>query len=237
MNPLKPLTVSVAQPLSVVGELAANAVAHAELVSASNTRLVVFPELSLSAYDCAVAPIALDAPELQPLQEAAIAGDCVVLSGAPVKINQNSYIAFVRIDAMGVSVVYLKTCLTPDEQRVFRAGNGPSVTEVDGWRIGLAICKDTWNVAYMKNYQHFDLDLIVAGVFDEPEEELSAYEIRARMARQLQVPMAFARTAGYDSAFHRGSGKSVIYDHTGEIVAQTTAGPGKFARARLIPRR
>ena len=47
------LTVAVAQPATVTGDLAANALRHAEAVVSSGARLVVFPELSLTGYDLA----------------------------------------------------------------------------------------------------------------------------------------------------------------------------------------
>lgn len=236
MNHLQPLTLSVAQPLTVPGQLVANVAAHVELIKASQARVVVFPELSLVAYDHAVAPIALDAVELQPLREVVIHYDSVALVGAPVKIDQHQFISFVRIDAQGISVVYQKTCMTPDEYRVFKAGSGPAVIEVDGWRIGLAICRDTWNKNYMSRYAYLDVDLIVAGVLDEPEEEASAHKIRTLMAKQLRIPMGFARTAGTGPVFHCSSGRSVIYSHTGTVIAQTDEQPGSFAWATLNPR-
>lgn len=237
MDRLQPLTLSVAQPLSVPGELAANVAAHVELIAASQARVVVFPELSLVAYDHAVAPISLSSVELQPLREVVIQYDSVALVGAPVKIHQHQFISFIRIDVQGINVVYLKTCMTPDEHRVFKEGTGPGFIDVDGWRIGLAICRDTWNKDYMNRYAHLDLDLIVAGVLDEPEEEASAHKIRTLMARQLRIPMGFARTAGPGPVFRRSSGRSVIYSHAGTVITQADDKPGSFARTTLNPRR
>lgn len=237
MNDLQPLTLSVAQPLSVPGQLVANVAAHVELIKASQARVVVFPELSLVAYDHAVAPISLNSTELQPLREAAARYNSVALVGAPVKIDHHQFISFIRIDVQGINVVYLKTCMTPDEHRVFDQGVGPKAIEVDGWRIGLAICRDTWNKKYMERYAYLDLDLIVAGVLDEPEEEASAHKIRTLMARQLRIPMGFARTAGPGPVLRRSSGRSVIYSHTGTVITQTDDQPGSFARTTLKPRR
>lgn len=67
----------------------------------------------------------------------------VALVGAPVDADGASYIATVRLDKEGSRTVYLKTWLGEDEARRFSPGAGPVVTEVDGWRVGLAICKDT----------------------------------------------------------------------------------------------
>lgn len=56
----EPLPIVVAQPACLPYDVAANAVAHAELVRAAKARVVVFPELSLTGYE-------LDAPALDPL--------------------------------------------------------------------------------------------------------------------------------------------------------------------------
>ena len=55
----EPLTIAVAQPLSMPYDVAANALAHAAAVRAAGARVVVFPELSLTGYE-------LDAPAITP---------------------------------------------------------------------------------------------------------------------------------------------------------------------------
>jgi hypothetical protein len=54
---LQPLEIAVAQPVCVPGDVAANVVAHRDVVGEADARLVVFPELSISGY-------VLDSPAL-----------------------------------------------------------------------------------------------------------------------------------------------------------------------------
>jgi len=58
----EPLLLAVAQPACTPYDVAANATRHAQVVRATNARVVVFPELSLTGYE-------LDAPALDPKDE------------------------------------------------------------------------------------------------------------------------------------------------------------------------
>ncbi len=235
MSPLEPLRVCVAQPRSVLGDVAMNVAAHVEIITTVTAQVFVFPELSLTSYDYAITPIALDSLLLQPLITACAAQSCTALVGAPVKVGRHQYISFLQINAHGVVIAYLKTCLTPDELRRFRPGPGAGVMQLAGWRTGLAICRDTWNLRFMNTYRTHNLDLILAGVMDESSEEALAHQLRSTLARQFRVPMGFARVAGSGPLFPQASGRSVLYDAAGDILDQAGAEPGQYAVATIYP--
>ena len=66
----KPLTIAVAQPPGVLHDVGANAMTHAAVVRAAGTRVVVFPELSLTGYELDAPTIAVDDPRLTAIVEA-----------------------------------------------------------------------------------------------------------------------------------------------------------------------
>src|SRR5689334_2974474 len=137
------LVIAVAQPRVEPLDVARNAVTHAAAVRASAARVVVFPELSLTGYELSSPLVAEDDPRLAPLIAACAATDTIALAGAPVAGSAGrAHIATLAIDGDGARVVYRKQHPHHTEER-FTAGPGPAVLEVDGWRLGLAICRDT----------------------------------------------------------------------------------------------
>src|SRR5256885_4498997 len=78
-----PLLRAVAQPECVPYDVAANALAHAEIVGRAGARVVVFPELSLTGYELDAPPLTADDPRLAPLVEACRETGSLALAGAP----------------------------------------------------------------------------------------------------------------------------------------------------------
>ena len=139
------LTIAVAQPSCVAFDVAANAAAHAAAVVAAAARVVVFPELSLTGYELAAPPLTIDDERLAPLVAACATTGTIALAGAPIATDdERRHIAVLAVDGGGVRVAYRKMWLGNEEAAAgFVPGPAPAVLAVDGWRIGLAVCKDT----------------------------------------------------------------------------------------------
>jgi predicted amidohydrolase len=137
--PMTELSIAVAQPRCVAHDVAANASAHAEAIEAARARVVVFPELSLTGYELDAETVAADDPRLAPIIAACRRTGTLALVGAPVP---GPHIGILAVDGGGARVVYGKVHLHSTEAVRFRPGR-PAVIEVDGWRLGLAVCRDT----------------------------------------------------------------------------------------------
>jgi len=102
---LAPLKIAVAQPSCVALDVAANAAAHAAAVMAAATRVVVFPELSLTGYELAAPPLSVDDDRLAPLVAACAATGTIALTGAPIAADDGRrHIAVLTVDGAGVRV-------------------------------------------------------------------------------------------------------------------------------------
>jgi carbon-nitrogen hydrolase len=142
----EPLSVAVAQPPCVPHDVAANARAHAGAVRRAGARVVVFPELSLTGYELDAAAVDPADERLAPLTEACAETGVIALAGAPVAEpagGRPTYIAVLAFDQGGASVAYRKMWLGEEEAVRFTPGPEPARIIVDGWRLGLAVCKDT----------------------------------------------------------------------------------------------
>jgi len=242
-----PLQIAVAQPPCLAGALAANVQAHALTVLAARARLVVFPELSLTGYDLEAPAVDVDAPALAAVVTACDTMNTVALVGAPTSVGtggapttdrtvdgRGRAIAILLIDAHGARVVYRKQHLGAEETEHFTPGPGPVVLDVDGWRVGLGVCRDTGVGDHVEALADSGIDLYVAGLVDHPDDVPVQRARAARIATTCRAYVGFASFAGPTAdGYGETAGRSAIFGRDGAVIAETTALPGGIARARL----
>jgi predicted amidohydrolase len=228
---MRSLVIAVAQPRVVPLDVAANATVHAAAVRAAAARVVVFPELSLTGYELDAPLVAPDDPRLEPLVEACAATDTVALVGAPV---EGPYIATLAVDGAGARIAYRKQYPHTSEER-FQPGPGPEVLEVDGWRLGLAICRDTGIPEQIAAVAALGIDAYVAGVVDSPAGDLVAADRARRIGDEYGVWVAFSSFAGpTGGGFSETAGRSGIWTPGGAVAARAGRAVGEIARATMV---
>ncbi|WP_067816851.1 carbon-nitrogen hydrolase family protein [Actinomadura kijaniata] len=228
----RPLSVAVAQPRCVAHDVAANAVAHAEAVRAADARVVVFPELSLTGYELDAVPVDPGDERLAPIVAACAETGTLALVGAPVP---GPYIGVLAVDGEGARVVYGKTYLHGSEADRFKAGE-PAVIEVDGWRLGLAVCRDTGVPEHAERTAALGIDGYVAGVVHADHEAGVHGERARRVVADHGVWAATAAFAGpTGGGFDRTSGRSGIWSAEGALLAEAGEAPDEVVRAVFTP--
>ncbi|CAN5122215.1 carbon-nitrogen hydrolase family protein [soil metagenome] len=231
----RPLIIAAAQPPCVANDVAANAAAHASIVRAAAARVVVFPELSLTGYELDAPALAADDPRLWPIVEACADAGSLALIGAPMHGEAGrSHIAMVAVEGTGATVVYRKVWVSATKSSRFTPGSEPAVIEVDGWRIGLAICKDTGVPQHATDTAARGIDAYVAAMLELAEEAAIQDERARRVATDHQVWVAMASFAGSTGGgYTRAAGRSSIWAPGGVVVTQAGPEPGAIARATL----
>jgi predicted amidohydrolase len=225
----EPLSLAVAQPVCVALDVPANALAHAQAVLAARARVVVFPELSLTGYEMGAPVVAFE--QLAPIVAACAATSSVALAGAPVA---GRFLGVLAIDGTGVRVAYRKMCLGDAERAAFVAGSEPAVLEVDGWRLGLAVCKDTGVPHQAAATAALGMDVYVAGLTDHPHEAVVQEDRARRITADHQVFVAFASFAGpTGGGYDQTAGRSGIWSPAGDLLDRAGPAPGELARATL----
>lgn len=228
------LTVAVAQPTIAPHAVADNAQTHADAIAAAGARLVVFPEMSLTGYELDADPIEAEDPRLNPIADACAQADAVALMGAPVRDGRDSHIAMIRVDARSRDVVYLKQMLGGNEPRHFSSGPRPVAIDVDGWRVGLGICKDTGSPLHIAGTARLGIDLYVAGLVHRPEEFAEQDARGFLIARTCGTHVAFASFAGpTGDVFTETVGTSTIFSPDGTPLARASDQPGDLVSAVL----
>jgi predicted amidohydrolase len=182
----------------------------------------------------------------RPLSVAAAQPACV---GYDIAANAAAHAAAVRAAAARVvvfpelsltgyeldaAVVYRKTFLGGAEPDHFAPGPGAAAIEVDDWRLGLGICKDTRIAEHITTTGALGIDAYAAGMLEAAEDAGVPEERARRIARELGIPVVIASFAGstgggYDVA----AGGSGIWAADGTVLARAGAEVGEIARATL----
>jgi predicted amidohydrolase len=231
-----PLRVAVAQPACVSHDLAANAATHAAAVRSAGARVVVFPELSLTGYELDAPAVSPEDPRLAPIVEACGATGSLALAGAPVDGEAGrSHLAMLSVDGAGAAVAYHKLWLGAAEARRFSPGSKPAAVEVDGWRLGLAICKDTGVPQQAADTEALGMDAYLAGVLESAEDAAVIDQRARRVAADHRVWVAIASFAGSTGGgYANAAGRSGIWSPDGTPIARVGPEPGAIARATLV---
>ena len=235
-RPARPLTVAVAQPVCADLDVAANVAAHAEVVRTAGARLVVFPELSLTGYDLTAPSVAVDDARLAPLVDACARTGSTALVGAPVRAEDGrEHIAVLAVTGAGVRLVYRKMWLHGAEGDRFAPGEKPEVLLLDGWRLGLAVCRDAGVPQHAADTAALGIDAYVAGTLYGAGREAQADRdghMRARAADH-GVWAVLSTTAGPSGEYRETSGGSGIWTPDGEVLVQAGPDAGEVVTATI----
>lgn len=231
----EPLTIAVVQPLCVSYDVVHNAATHAAAILAARARVVVFPELSLSGYELDAPAIAVDDPRLAPIIDTCAGAGALALVGAPVQDGSGrSHIAMLAVDGNGATVVYRKMWLGGAESDRFTPGEVPVALDVDGWRLGLAICRDTGIPQHASDTAALGIDAYVAGMLESANDAAVPAERAHRIATEHHVWVALASFAGSTGGgYARAAGRSGVWGPDGILVSGVGPETGAVARATL----
>ncbi|MFI7430023.1 carbon-nitrogen hydrolase family protein [Micromonospora sp. NPDC049836] len=229
-----PLRLAVAQPRCRSYDVAGNAAVHAATVRAAGARVVVFPELSLTGYELDAEPVRPGDARLAPLVVACAETGAVALVGAPAPGPSRPYLAVLAVDGGGARVAYRKMWLGGAEPDRFAPGTRPAVLEVDGWRLGLAVCRDTGIAEHAAGTAALGADAYLAGVLETADDAAVPAERARRIATTHRVWVAVASFAGgTGGGYPRAAGGSGIWMPDGSPVGRAGTGTGELVRATL----
>ncbi len=230
-----PLVIAVAQPPCMPRDVAANAATHAATIHAARARVVVFPELSLTGYELDVPAIGAGDPRLAPIIESCADTGSLALVGAAVHGRAGRvHIAMLAVDGTAARVAYRKMWLGGREPDRFTPGSAPAVLDVGGWRLGLAICRDTGIPQHASDAAALGMDAYVAGVLETADDAAVPGERARRVARDHHVWVTVASFAGSTGGgYAPAAGGSGVWSPDGVAVAEAGSEPGAIARATL----
>ena len=229
---VEPLVVAATQATPVPGAVADNAALGARLVArAEGARVVVLPELFLSAYHPptlyasesasvdASAEGVVDDARLDPLRAAAGEHRAVVVVGASVRFGSGRTCSALVVHPDGTVVVgYDKQNLWgPDERALFTPGDRGATLTVDGWRLGLGICYDGCFPEHGRAAAEDDVHacLYPSGYLAGSEHRRDVYYAARALDNTMYV--VFANSVGGQAPYEFNGG-AAIYEPEGRAV-------------------
>jgi predicted amidohydrolase len=237
------LPVSVIQYQPLDGGIPANADEHVRLIEDADdhgARLVVFPELSLTGYrldllghfDSWLGPDDARLGELRELCRRT--GITAVLGAALREADGTPRLASIAVHPEGRTETAFKTRLHGPERGLFTPGDGPTLIEVDGWRVALALCLDTSVPAHAGDAAAAGADLYcVSALYTKDEEHRLALHLGAR-AMDNRMFTALANLGG-NSPLGPSCGLSGFWGPDG-FPLQQAAGTGTEVVSSILQR-
>lgn len=223
------LVIAAAQTISVPGDVSRNVANHlrfATTAAEQGVRLLVFPELSLTGYEPALARssvVGAGSALLDPLRRIAADADMTLVVGAPVLGDGGELlIAALVVHADGSVSIHTKEHLHPGEEAVFTAGSGgpvlPIKLPIEDARVALAICADTTHPEHAASAAARGANVYAAGVlitesgYGPDTAQLTTY------AREHRMVVLMANHGGETGGW-KPAGKSAIWSEDGRVVA------------------
>ncbi len=231
------IVTALAQINPTVGALESNAdliLAKAGEAAAAGAQLVVFPELALSGYppeDLVLKPHFIADVQTQLHRIAAsLPPGLVALIGAPLAASRGTCNAAAILQDGHIRHIYAKMCLPNygvfDEVRVFTAGAEPVVLEVNGLRLGLHICEDSWSVNFPSVRQLVDANLdALINLSASPYHRGKDAHRRATLAataKQLGAPLLYCNLVGAQDELIF-DGRSMVIPPDGHPITRAAA--------------
>lgn len=240
------MKIALAQINTTVGDFTGNVeriVRYARLAQERGAGFVVFPELALCGYpprDLVEKPEFVKRSENELTRLASLLPDIPALVGYVRRSHAEQGKAVSDAAALlhhGQVVLDYVKILLPfydvfDESRYFEPGNSPGVCELQGYRVGVTICEDTWNDKHFWNKQLYARDPVEetvragAGVLvNIASSPFCTDKIRFRqemlqsIAKRHGVPVVYVNhVGGNDQLIFDGS--SMAFNARGELAAR-----------------
>ena len=234
------LRFALAQIDTCVGDLDGNAdkiMHYAHLAAHEGAHVVIFPEMTLTGYP--IEDLALrrtfrkaawdKANWLATELEADGLGDLYVAVGtvgtdhASDKPRNRMVVLHDGMVWAGYDKHFLPNYGVFDEFRIFAAGDRTVVLDIDGVRIGVAICEDIWQdggpVARLVD-EHIDVLMTMNGSPYEEGKTHTRYDLAVRRAAEVGAPMIYVNQVGGqdDLVFDGGS---FVVDRDGTLLERS----------------
>ncbi len=206
----------------------------------ADTDLIVFPELSLSGYECGQDFYQLaetvDGPSMRAMQEVAADYHVHVIFGFPERdpldIGKIYNVSALINDHGQLVGVYRKVHLFDTEQRYFTPGNAYPVFQTKIGTIGLMICYDTFfpEVARTLALKHADL-IAISTNWERPRIDDWELCVRARALDNI-IPIVAANRIGFDRQLDF-FGHSKIIGPLGNVLASLDVEQAGYLQATI----
>lgn len=217
------MKIAIAQILSLTGDISGNLHKHHQiclLAASLGANVLVFPELSLTAYEPELAEhlaIQIDDDRLEVLQELSDRTGLTIGAGAPVKTSKGIVIGMLIFQSHQARQCYAKQFLHADEEPFFVRGDHQSALLGSHPEIAPAICYEISVAEHAARAAQSGAQFYLASVAKFVSGIDRAYQSLSDIARRHRMTVLMCNGIGRaDGA--ECAGKSAVWDAAGVLM-------------------
>lgn len=218
------LIIAAAQSASAPGNVSGNVTRHLQfgaLAADRGAQLLVFPELSLTGYEPAIARSNAINPArscLNPLRRLSEKAQMTMVVGAPLLNDRDElHIAALVIRSDGSVLTYTKEHLHPGEEQIFTPGPGGPMVLVGDANVALAICADTTHPQHAASAAARGANVYAAGVLITENGYAPDTALLRNYALDHKMAVLMANYSGVTGEWV-SAGRSAIWSENGTLV-------------------
>lgn len=219
------MRIAIAQIEVFKGDIEKNLVKHIYWVNKAIEKkadLIVFPELSVSGYEPALAQelsTTQNDVRFNVLQELSNAHRISICAGVPTGKKQNVHISMIIFQPNKDRLTYSKRFLHHSEEAFFSPGNLPIVIKIKDETIAPAICYELSRQEHHQFAVENQANIYMASVLNSVEGVDSDLIKLQKLAAKHQIIAMMSNFVGVSGGYNCG-GRSSVWNSKGELVAQ-----------------
>jgi predicted amidohydrolase len=219
------MKICIAQTKPVKGDIQQNIERHktfVDLARANGAAVIIFPELSSTAYEPTLAKeLAIDQEDIRfdVFQKLANAGQLVIGVGVPTKCAAGICISLMVFQPGNTRCQYSKKYLHADEEPFFVCGENLPILEIDKIRIGLAICYELSVPEHSERAYNNGAQIYLTSVAKSVSGVEKASKTLGDIARNYSMTVLMSNCVGYFDNTEMGGG-SAIWNDKGFMIGQ-----------------
>jgi predicted amidohydrolase len=219
------MKISVAQTLSIKGDIQNNIDHHKKLVELAihnKAEMIIFPELSITGYEPALAKgLAIEPGDTRfdDFQTISDINHITIGIGMPTKSNPGIHITMIIFQPNQPRQTYSKQHLHSDEYPYFVHGQNQVFLTGKKHKIALAICYELSVPAHSENAYQKGTDIYIASVAKTTNGVDKAIETLSGIAGKYSMAVLMANCTGLCDGAICG-GKSSVWNNKGILAGQ-----------------
>ena len=188
----------------------------------SKADLIIFPELSVTNYEPALAKVLATDPEnsiFDRFQQLSDSNQITIGIGMSTTASDGVLISMILFQPNKKRSTYSKLLLHSDELPYFVCGKNQLTLTIKGTRIGIGICYETLQREHILNTYKQGIDIYIASVAKSKGGVEKAYNFFPKIAKEFNTPILMANCVGYCDNF-MSIGQSAVWSENGELIDQ-----------------
>ncbi len=219
------MKICVAQTRPAKGDIASNIDKHEKLIDlavSNGADIIVFPELSLTGYEPALAEALAttqDDRRFDGFQTISDAGQTIIGVGVPTRTEAGICISMVVFQPNQPRQTYSKKHLHADEEPFFVSGQNLDTLKIGKTSIALAICYELSIPEHPENAFKNGAEVYIASVAKSAAGVERSFPILSGIARQYSMTVLMSNCTGPCDG-SESAGKTAIWHTDGSLLSQ-----------------